>query len=288
MLGIVGAVVFTQYWYWFPLAHFLSLSLTPTAVIGIDQKLEAPVFKFHCNTRPSLFDYPPEQQVKADETPEKVKTAVLSTTAQAKRRAARKEKQQRRDSMDVDTVTPVTPKIEKGDKMETDEAEVKDDDAKKDEGEKKEGDAPEGKKKAEKEKVGYDISNMSRVLPAQLKYLTFPDQRYQPVKKPTGGVMVVLDTEPDKERETIPLLVSKIEVPAAAPTSTGSTLGGGASQTPQTPARQITDQDDFSGAGVAAAAGVLTAIDEDEEGAEEAPVPGEFEYETDGEGGQDE
>lgn len=35
-----------------------------------------------------------------------------------------------------------------------------------------------------------------------------------------------------------------------------------------------------SGSGAAAAAGVLTAIDEDEEGAEEAQVPGEFEYYT--------
>lgn len=286
MLGIVGAVVFTQYWYWFPLAHFLSLSLTPTAVIGIDQKLEAPVFTFHCNTRPSLFDYPPEHQIKADETPEKVKTAVLSTTAQAKRRAARKEKQQRRDSMDVDTVTPVTPKIDKGDKMETDEHSVRDDEGKDEEAkdsakkedeeeEKKEGEVPEAKKKAEKEKVGYEMQNMSRVLPAQLKYLTFPDQRYQPVKKPTGGVMVVLDTEPDKEREVIPLLVSKVEVPAAAPVNAGSVLGGGE---PQTPAGQITGQDDMTGAGVAAAAGVLTAIDEDEEGAEEAPLPEEFLY----------
>jgi len=92
MPGIVGAAVFTQYWYWFPLAHFLSLSFSPTALIGVDQKLEVPVFKFHSNTRPSLFDYPPEQQVKAEEAPEKVKTAVLSTTAQAKRRAQRREK----------------------------------------------------------------------------------------------------------------------------------------------------------------------------------------------------
>lgn len=35
--------------------------------------------------------------------------------------------------------------------------------------------------------------------------------------------------------------------------------------------------------GAAAAAGVLTAIDEDEEGAEEAQVPGEFEYFTENE-----
>lgn len=35
--------------------------------------------------------------------------------------------------------------------------------------------------------------------------------------------------------------------------------------------------------GAAAAAGVLTAVDEDEDGAEEAQVPGEFEYFTDNE-----
>lgn len=33
--------------------------------------------------------------------------------------------------------------------------------------------------------------------------------------------------------------------------------------------------------GAALAAGVLTAVDEDEEGAEDAPVPDEFGYETD-------
>lgn len=36
--------------------------------------------------------------------------------------------------------------------------------------------------------------------------------------------------------------------------------------------------------GAAAAAGVLTAVDEDEEGAEEAEVPREFEYHSDDEG----
>lgn len=280
MPGIVGVAVFTQYWYWFPLSHFFSLSLAPTSIIAVDQKLEVPVFKFHSNTRPSLFDYPPEQTSKADEAPEKIKTAVLSTTAQAKRRAARKEKQQRRDSMDVDTVTPVTPKIEKGDKMDTDDATIKDDEGK--EGDKKDGEGLEVKKRAEKEKVGYEIDNMSRVLPAQLKYLSFPDQRYQPVKRPiTGGIIVVHDTEPDNERETIPLTVSKIEAVRAAPDP--AQAGNTTRREPQTPAGQTIGQglDLLTGGGAAAAAGVLTAVDEDEEGAEEAPVPGEFEYDTD-------
>ena len=189
MAGIVGMAVFTQYWYWFPLTHFLSLSFTPTAVIALDQDLDIPSFKIHSATRPSLFDYPPEQEAKVEDAPEKVKTAVLSTTAQAKRRAQKKEKQARRGSMDIDQ-TPTTPRIANvEDKMDTDESVIKTEDEKKDSDKSdgaKDGDEKraEGvKKKAEKEKVGYEFDNMSRVLPAQLKFISFPDSRYEPVKK---------------------------------------------------------------------------------------------------------
>ncbi|CBF85394.1 hypothetical protein AN1700.2 [Aspergillus nidulans FGSC A4] len=283
MPGIVGAAVFLQYWYWFPLTHFLSLSFAPTSVIGVDQKLEVPFFKFHSNTRPSLFDYPPEQQVKAEEAPEKVKTAVLSTTALAKRRALRREKQHRRESMDVDQ-TPTTPKVadQMPEKMETDED--------KGDEELKEGDkeAVEGqKKKAEREKVGYELENMSRVLPAQLKYLTFPDPRYEPVKRPTGGVVVVLDKTPEEPRDVIELKASKetkqpaLATESAVPADLQARLAEftDPSRLLATPRRP---ENPLSGSGAAAAAGVLTAVDEDEDG-EEAPVPEEFGYTSEGE-----
>ena len=195
MAAVVGMAVFTQYWYWFPLTHFLSLSFTPTSIIGLDQALEIPKFNFHSATRPSLFDYPPEQETKMDEAPEKVATAVLSTTMQAKRRAQRKEKQQRRESMDLDQ-TPTTPKLASGppeDKMDTDddgvgehESRAKEEKPEGRDGE-REGTLTEaGKKKVEKEKVGYELQNMSRVLPAQLKYIDFHEARYEPVKKVCG------------------------------------------------------------------------------------------------------
>ena len=188
MSSIVGMAVFTQYWYWFPLTHFLSLSFTPTAVIAVDQDLEVPSFKIHSATRPSLFDYPPEQEAKVEDAPEKVKTAVLSTTAQAKRRAQKKEKAAREGGMDVDQV-PTTPRPSgPDDKMDTDE--TKSDEEKKTETATKDGEEkrPEGmKRKMEKEKVGYDLENMSRVLPGQLKFISFlPDSRYEPVKKVTS------------------------------------------------------------------------------------------------------
>jgi 26S proteasome regulatory subunit N2 len=177
MTAIVGMAVFTQYWYWFPLTHFLSLSFTPTAIIGVDQDLEIPSFKFHSNTRPSMFDYPPEQEVKTEEAPEKVKTAVLSTTAQDKRRKNLKARQRRRESMDVDQ-TPTTPKPDE-DKMDID------DEPKKEKAESEDATPPaeSSKKKVEKEKVGYELENMSRVLPGQVKYISFPEERYVPVKK---------------------------------------------------------------------------------------------------------
>lgn len=40
MPAIVGMALFTQYWYWYPLTHFLSLSFAPTGLIGLNGNLE--------------------------------------------------------------------------------------------------------------------------------------------------------------------------------------------------------------------------------------------------------
>jgi 26S proteasome regulatory subunit N2 len=175
MTAIVGMAVFTQYWYWFPLTHFLSLSFTPTAVVGVDQDLSVPTFKFHSATRPSMFDYPPEAEAKAEEVIEKVKTAVLSTTAHARRRKQAKEAKERDLAVSMELDTPIVSKAPTLEKSEpSTESAIPD--------EIKEASAPPEKKK-EKEKVGYELENMSRVLPAQLKYISFPGDRYVPVKK---------------------------------------------------------------------------------------------------------
>ena len=347
MPGIVGMAVFTQYWYWFPFTHFLSLSFAPTSIIGLDHDLEIPNIKFHCATRPSLFDYPPEQEVKAEEGPTLVTTAILSTTAQAKRRAQKKERAQRRESMDIDTPTAAkTDAQPSGDKMDVDDAKkAKAEEPK----EKKEGDAAadkegsagaESKKKAEKEKVGYEIENMSRVLPGQLKYISFPPGRYKPVKKvspvflsssqpgfllltmlqPTGGPILLHDTQPEEPKTLIEEKLKKATTERAPVAGAGAGgragagpslntaqsllsdwssrgLTGGAGVRELNELFQLTargaedraaqlgaaggDASAVSGSGAAAAAGVLTAVDEDNEGDEEAPVPKDFEYFTD-------
>ncbi|RDA83385.1 hypothetical protein CP532_4736 [Ophiocordyceps camponoti-leonardi (nom. inval.)] len=327
MAGIVGMAVFTQYWYWFPFTHFLSLSFSPTAVIGLDHDLEMPDFKFHCAARQSLFDYPPEQEVKAEEAPSFIATAILSTTAQAKRRAQKKERAQRRESMDLDPPPPPPPQASakvggggSGDRMDVDDDNKKKDEAKekKETSEDKEpvGDA---KKKPEKEKFGFDIENLSRVLPGQLKYISFPAGRYQPVKKPTGGPLLLDDTRPDEPKSLMEEKLKKATTerapvagqqgsssrsgrvggrplldglePGRSTRSGDSALeqllrgqrrwpssaaGGGTGGNAQQQASSV------SASGAAAAAGVLTAVDEDGEGDEEAEMPVEFDYISEG------
>ncbi|KAM7191711.1 Armadillo-type fold [Naviculisporaceae sp. PSN 640] len=318
MPGIVGMAVFTQYWYWFPFTHFLSLSFVPTSVIGLDHDLEIPTFKFHCATRPSLFDYPPEQEVKTEEGPTMVTTAILSTTAQAKRRAQKKERAQRRESMDIDSTPTVSkaPSQPAGDKMDIDDdKKTKGEESK----EKKEGEstgekegqsASDAKKKAEKEKVGYEIENMSRVLPGQLKYISFPAGRYKPVKKPTGGPLLLHDTQPDETKTLIEEKLKKVTTERApvagasssTPRQTAQNLLSQASRG-QLPSSSMRDLNELfqlgargaegraaqlggglgGSGGAAAAAGVLTAVDEDNEGDQEADVPRDFDYFTDAE-----
>ncbi|KAF8471780.1 armadillo-type protein [Kalaharituber pfeilii] len=281
--GIVGMVVFTQYWYWFPLSHFLSLSFVPTSIIGLDENLEIPDFKFYSNTKPSLFDYPPKVEESTEKAVEKVATAVLSTTNKARQRAKRSEKEKaakeaasKGDSMQIDEapsvpVTPAPSGAAGGDKMDVEEessVERKDEASTEQEKTGKKG-------KAEKEPVGYMVDNLSRVLPQQLRYISFPeDGRYAPVKKPTGGILLLLDRRPDQPAELMEFK-SRKPVPAQGPgnvTGSGSAAAG--------PSNLAAAQAAVGSGGAEAAVNILNA--EDDDGEEDAPVPREFEYESEG------
>merc|ERR1712147_444255 len=71
MLGVVGMLIFTQYWYWFPLTHFLCLAFQPTAVIGLNNNLDMPVVKIKSAAKPSTYGYPPNLEEKKKEDKEK-------------------------------------------------------------------------------------------------------------------------------------------------------------------------------------------------------------------------
>lgn len=150
MKAIVGMVLFVQFWYWYPLAHFLGLTFSPTATIALDGKLRIPKVDFVSWAKPTMFDYPSTAKPVTEEKKKKAKAAVLSTTAKAQARAK-------------------TKKAEQGDAMETD-------------------DKPEAaatatapKEKAKAEPAQSIVHNMSRITPSQLPFITGP---YDPITPP--------------------------------------------------------------------------------------------------------
>ncbi|RVD86138.1 uncharacterized protein DFL_004429 [Arthrobotrys flagrans] len=260
MAAVVGMACFTQYWYWFPLAHFLSLGFRPTGIIGLNVDLEVPDFQMWSKTKPSQFDYPPKAEESAEKTVEKIATAVLSTTAKARQRAKRTEKERREregsvtDSMIIDP-PPETP-------IATTAGEANGESKEEETGKKKST-----KKSQPKETIGYKIDNMSRVLPAQLKHIDFLDGKYQPVKKVTGGVLLLVDTQPD---EPAKLLEYKSVKPTAPSGGATTSMSAGAAAPASEP---------IGGGGAAAVAAVLTQEDDEDD----APVPSAFDYYSDGE-----
>ncbi|GAA5903367.1 proteasome regulatory particle base subunit RPN2 [Sporobolomyces salmoneus] len=243
MPAIVGMALFQQFWHWFPLAHCLSLAFTPTAIIGINKDLAIPKFEFVCNAKPSLHAYPPATKPPTKETVEKVKTAVLSTTAKATARQKAKEAEQKGDdvTMETDEAKPATT---------TEDAEMKDDAAApsstKAEESTSSSSAPTTTKQSKRkapEPSSYNVQNLSRVTPSQLASISLlPDSRYIPVRPfPSssdrsaisgGGIILVRDSKPEEPQELVELEVLKqLETPPApapgAPAQEVSSGSGG-------------------------------------------------------------
>lgn len=179
MLAVVGMLLFTQYWYWFPLSLCLSLSFSPTCVILLNFDLKMPKLDVKSNAKPSVFAYPPPLEEKKREEREKVTTAVLSIAARAKRR------------------TP------KHDKMEVDD-EKKEEEKK--EKEEKEKEKEKEKKEEKKPEPPFEIlNNPARAMKNQLKVLSLVDgSSYTPLKDVSiGGIVMVRHMKAGSEEEQL-------------------------------------------------------------------------------------
>ncbi|TPX45587.1 hypothetical protein SeMB42_g03942 [Synchytrium endobioticum] len=214
--AIVGMALFTQFWYWYPLTHFLSLAFTPTAVICLNNNLDIPKLEMTSNAKPSMFAYPPALKPPTVEKVEKIETAILSTTQKAKARARKAEKE-KGDAMETDEKKEEKKDLEMKD-AETKNAEMRDvDDVSKKDDEK--GDDKKDEKKKRKKEESFEVlSNMARVLPQQLKYVTFKnDARYAPLKSTiSGGILIVEDRKPSEPEEVVPLTAPSAAQPGAA------------------------------------------------------------------------
>ncbi|XP_055592826.1 26S proteasome non-ATPase regulatory subunit 1 [Uranotaenia lowii] len=224
--AVVGMLVFTQYWYWFPLAHCLSLAFTPTSLIALNSDLKIPKIDLKSAARPSLYAYPAPLEEKKREERDKVATAVLSLAARAKRRTGDKKKDTKTSGdsdskMEVDeetspttkpkeeskTTTPVKDEAKKDDKKDSKKDEKKD--SKKDAagpaspatgGEEStsaaagtSGSTDATKKPKEPEPSFEILHNPARVMRQQLKVVSIAEgSPYTPLKDVTIGGIIMM------------------------------------------------------------------------------------------------
>jgi len=212
MLAVVGALVFTQYWYWFPLAHCLALAFTPTCLIALNAQLKMPKLEIKSNARPSIYAYPAPLEEKKREEREKVTTAVLSIAARARRRETERKARDSHEKMDVD------PPLETKDLHSVEVKEAASSSKEKDDKKKDEKEVKETKEKPEKKVVKDDekekkepepsfevLQNPARILRQQLKVIQLIEgSHYTPVKDlQIGGIVMVKHMQADTEEELV-------------------------------------------------------------------------------------
>ena len=171
--AVLGLALFTQYWYWYPLTHAISLALKPTVLIGVDATLAPPSdFKTKCSCSKSVFAYPAPVAIERAKSKEKVPKAVLSTS---RKKAEKKEGEE-----------------EKKD----DQGEKKDDDST------MEVDVAEEVKEDQVKEDSFEMGNPARVVPAQRKYIQLIDGiRWVPVRFQDSGIVVLKNTGGDEPVE---------------------------------------------------------------------------------------
>ncbi|XVE84764.1 hypothetical protein DITRI_Ditri17bG0038900 [Diplodiscus trichospermus] len=208
--AVVGLAVFSQFWYWYPLIYFVSLSFSPTAFIGLNYDLKVPKFEFLSHAKPSLFEYPKPTTVPTATSAVKLPTAVLSTSAKAKARAKKEAEQkanaEKPSGAESSSAAPNTGKGKSSSEKEGEAMQV---------------DSP-PEKKAEPEPSFETLTNPARVVPAQEKFIkVLEDSRYVPVKLAPSGFVLLRDLRPDE-----PEVLSLTDAPASTASTAGGSAGG--------------------------------------------------------------
>lgn len=218
MSAIVGLALFTQFWYWYPMVHFIGLSIKPSALICLNKDLKMPKLKVQCNAHEGMYAYvpsgPPEKAKEATAAPKAVLSVTAKSLAREKRRAAKKKQEaQEKDKSDGKPAED-KPEADGNDdvKMEEDKSGM------------------EEEKKEEKKKAKFTVlENPCRVLPAQEQYMSWEvneesEKRYEPVVAGRmSGIVLMRDQKPGEEEDVIEMQV--LTVPPPPPTTTAQPAG---------------------------------------------------------------
>ena len=174
--SIVGLALFTQYYYWFPMIHFINLAVTPCMVHALDSNLKVVKnFKIHTKAKQSIYGYPKEIKAEEKSIEKKVSTAILSTHNRVKAKGKR-----------TGTITSIM------EQMDVDKPKTIED---KKEDEKKE------EEKKEDEPSEYYSENPFRIIPRQIPFVSYSGNTdYQAIlNKRYRGFLMLKKINPNVE-----------------------------------------------------------------------------------------
>eukprot|EP01127_Copromyxa_protea_P014006 TRINITY_DN383_c0_g1_i2.p1 TRINITY_DN383_c0_g1~~TRINITY_DN383_c0_g1_i2.p1 ORF type:complete len:979 (-),score=262.92 TRINITY_DN383_c0_g1_i2:24-2570(-) len=179
LAGVVGLVIFLQYWYWYPFLNFISLSLSPTAVIGVNKNLEMPNYKVKSNARPSLYSVPAQVKAPKEVVLKALPTAQLSITKKQMLRESKKKKENQNDTeMEVEEKKEEVKEEEKEEKKET--------------------------TSVEPEATFELLNNPARVTRSQLSVISYDvDPRYTPIITDVSGIVLLKDNKPGESEDIL-------------------------------------------------------------------------------------
>lgn len=170
----ISVYLFTQFWYWYPLANFIGLAFEPTYLVGVTKDLKIPMnFTFTSRAPKKIFDYHKTQEEVEEKKVEKG-PVVLSSTKRAQARRENKDgKTDNRDMIIEEATDAKEPELA---------------------AENVEGEA----KKAQLQR------NASRVLKRQLNYIDLKNksQRYEVALQERKIGIVFLVDKRENEKET--------------------------------------------------------------------------------------
>lgn len=159
--AVVGAFIFSQYWYWYPYVLFISLTFQPTCIIALNDDLNLVKFDVISDAPPTRFAPPKSVATERKETKGAgTAKAVLSTQ--------RKELDRLRRRGTSESLTDSTKQL------------VPKDDA------------------AEAPPPAFEtLSNPIRITKRQLSVIRIPaDSRFKPLRQGVLGICMVIDTDP--------------------------------------------------------------------------------------------
>jgi 26S proteasome regulatory subunit N2 len=236
MSAIVGMAMFTQFWYWFPLVHFIGLSIKPASLIALNKDMKMPKLEVVSDAAPGLFEYtptgPPEKAKELVRAPTAILSVTAKTQARELRRAAAASKKKTEEEGGEMAAAPMELDAEasaSGEKTngETSSAPAVDDTS----------------STSKKPKTTFTVlSNPCRVLPGQEKSMrwsfekgsTKVEQRYMPVKTgaaSSSGIVMVRDLRKGAKEELVEMrsLASATQATGSAATedTSGAVMGDG-------------------------------------------------------------